>query len=90
MKGPIDVVAGLTSGIEMVRALDRAYGSKGIDEQMDLYQTQFQYIKWNSSKQSALDHVVEFKHLIRRTGEIQMPTKSGQQLTRNGVTDGTI
>lgn len=37
MKGPIDVVAGLTSGIEMIRALDRAYGSKGIGEQMDLY-----------------------------------------------------
>lgn len=80
MKGPTDVVAGLTNGIEMIKALDRAYGSKGIDEQMDLW-TQLQYIKWNSSKQSALDHVVEFKRLVRRTGEVQMPTNSGQQFT---------
>ncbi|EMR63000.1 hypothetical protein UCREL1_10057 [Eutypa lata UCREL1] len=54
--------------------------SKDVDERMDLW-TQLQFIKWNPSKQSALDHVVEFRYLIRRAGEAQMPTNPTQQVT---------
>lgn len=76
--GPMAVVAGLVKGTDMYQALDEAYGHYSIDQQADLW-TNLQFIKWNPTKQSALEHVVEFKRLIRRTGEVKLPTNSGQQ-----------
>ncbi|RYP42709.1 hypothetical protein DL768_010298 [Monosporascus sp. mg162] len=77
-EGPMAVVAGLTKGTEMFKTLERSYGAKGIDQQMDLW-IHLQYAKWKRG--SALDHVVEFKRLVRRCNELEMPVNSGQQVT---------
>ncbi|RYP93463.1 hypothetical protein DL770_000347 [Monosporascus sp. CRB-9-2] len=52
---------------------------EGIDQKMDL-RTQLQFVKWNS-KQSALDHVADFKNLVRQCNEVDMPVNAGQQVT---------
>ncbi|RYP42708.1 hypothetical protein DL767_000077 [Monosporascus sp. MG133] len=77
-EGPMAVVAGLTKGTEMVKVLERLYGTKGIDQKMDLW-IQLQFAKWE--KKSAFDHVVDFKHLVRRCNEVDMPVNVGQQVT---------
>ncbi|RYP11518.1 hypothetical protein DL765_007750 [Monosporascus sp. GIB2] len=41
--------------------------------------TQLQFIKWE--KKTALDHVVDFKTLVRRCNEVDMPVNAGQQVT---------
>ncbi|RYP72555.1 hypothetical protein DL769_004429 [Monosporascus sp. CRB-8-3] len=41
-----------------------------------------QFVKWDlNKKQSALDHVVDFKNLVRRYNEVDMPVNAGQQVT---------
>lgn len=75
---PLAVIAGIERGTEMYAALKRSYGSHGIEQKLELW-TQLQYAKWDAKKQSALDHVVEFKRLIRRTTEVKMPTNPEQQ-----------
>ncbi|RYP53056.1 hypothetical protein DL768_001911 [Monosporascus sp. mg162] len=77
--GPMAVISGLTKGTVMLRALEKAYGSKGIDEQFDLW-TQLQFLHWNAKKDTALDHVVEFQRLVRRIGEVTLPTTEAQQI----------
>ncbi|RYP91409.1 hypothetical protein DL770_002454 [Monosporascus sp. CRB-9-2] len=63
-EGPMAVVAGLTKGIEMFKTLERSYGAKGIDRQMDVF-SQLQFLRWDPKKTSAaLDHVVVFKYLV--------------------------
>ncbi|RYP80353.1 hypothetical protein DL769_002502 [Monosporascus sp. CRB-8-3] len=79
-EGPITVVTGLTRVTEMIKALERSYGAKGIDQKMDLG-TQLQFIKWDSKKQSALDHMVEFKNLVRRYNKVNMSVNAGQQVS---------
>ncbi|RYP77185.1 hypothetical protein DL771_001234 [Monosporascus sp. 5C6A] len=39
-----------------------------------------QFLQWNAKKNSALDHVVEFQRLVRRTGEVTLPTTEAQQI----------
>ncbi|RYP89150.1 hypothetical protein DL769_000198 [Monosporascus sp. CRB-8-3] len=79
-EAPMAVVTGLTKGTEMIKVLERSYGAKGIDQKMDLW-TQLQFAKWDPKKQSALDHVVDFKNLVRRCNEVDMPVNAGQQVT---------
>ncbi|RYP74303.1 hypothetical protein DL769_004047 [Monosporascus sp. CRB-8-3] len=40
-----------------------------------------QFAKWDPKKQSALDHVVDFKNLVRRCNEVDIPVNAGQQVT---------
>ncbi|RYP21441.1 hypothetical protein DL765_002231 [Monosporascus sp. GIB2] len=78
-EGPMAVVAGLTKGTEMIKTLERSYGAKGIDQKMDLW-TQLQFVRWDT-KRSALNHVVNFKTLVRRCNKVDMPVNAGQQVT---------
>ncbi|RYP28377.1 hypothetical protein DL767_007249 [Monosporascus sp. MG133] len=78
-EGPL-VVTGLTKGTEMIKVLERSYGARGINQKMDLW-TQLQFVKWDPKKQSAFDHVVDFKNPVRRCNEVDMPINAGQQVT---------
>ncbi|RYP91094.1 hypothetical protein DL770_002798 [Monosporascus sp. CRB-9-2] len=78
-EGPMAVLTGLTKGTEMIKVLKRLYGAKGIDQKIDLW-TQLQFVKWQ--KKTALDHVVDFKNLVRRCNEADMPVNASQQVTK--------
>ncbi|RYP77056.1 hypothetical protein DL771_001346 [Monosporascus sp. 5C6A] len=77
-EGPVAVATGLTRGTEMIKASERLYGTKGIDQKMDLW-TQLQFVKLE--KKTALDHVIGFKNLVRRCNEVDMPVDARQQVT---------